>query len=277
MQLDEDAVILDSRAIGFEEGLDSVTLRLASGESHEWDVLIGADGVRSHIRSCIMGPTEARFTGYSAWRATVPAARLGPDYMDTVCMIWLGRGAHAILYYLRRHELINFVGIVENDDWREESWIVKDDWINLKRDFSGWHDDVQRLIDSLPRDGCYRWALYNRPPTAVWSTSRATLLGDAAHATLPFMAQGAAMAIEDAAILARAISESESVSRALTVYEATRFQRTSRIQRGSNAMAELYRSSNSESFATGFSQQELSSEHNAWLYSYDPIHASLAH
>jgi len=270
-RLDPDAVRLGATATRFEESANGATVHFADGSHYECDLLVGADGIKSTIRPQIIGDTPVEFTGYVAWRATVSTDQFGSDYMDKVCTLWVGPGAHAVVYYLRSGKLLNFVGIVENDSWLEESWTIKDSREKLKRDFRGWHDDVQFLIDRLPEDGCYRWALYSRPPVANWSTARATLLGDAAHSTLPFMAQGAAMAIEDGAILSRALSECGSIGAALEVYEHSRFERTARIQNGSKNMAKLYHSSSEIGLRDRFIRQDLNSEFGQWLYGYDPL------
>ena len=182
-------------------------MKFANGTTASGDLLIGADGIKSAIRAQILGATKAEFTNYVSWRATVPSSRLPSDYMERVSTNWMGPNAHVIVYYIRRGELLNFVGLVEDDTWLDESWTVKAPWARLKADFTPWHPKVQMLIDAMDKDNCYRWAMYNRPPVTGWSTARATLLGDAAHPTLPFMAQGAAMAIEDGAIIARALEQ----------------------------------------------------------------------
>ena len=269
-QLDPEAIRLGTAAIGYDEGPESARLRLADGSTQSGDLLIGADGIHSVMRRQILGVEEPQFTGYVAWRGVVPRADLPADYMDEVCTIWVGPGAH-----LRRAELLNFVGVVESDDWREESWTVKDSWENLKADFTGWHRDVQLIIDAMPRDQCYRWALYNRPPVQGWSTQHATLLGDAAHPTLPFMASGAAMAIEDGVVLGRALERSRSVPAALELYQANRYERTARVQTGSNDMATLYRSRTVEELRAAFTDFSLHEKRNHWLYGYDPLNVPL--
>ena len=270
-ELDRDAIVLKRSARSFAEDHESILLRFADGSETRGDLLIGADGIKSAVRAQIIGDIAAYFTGYVAWRAVVDADQLPANYMDKVCTVWVGPQAHAVVYYLRRGELLNFVGIVENDDWRDESWTVKDSWDKLKADFVPWHEDVQLLIDSLPRLDCYRWALYNRPPVTAWSTARATLLGDAAHPTLPFMAQGAAMAIEDSAILVRALAQADTVDAALQLYQHNRYARTARIQNGSNQMGELYHLNTVAKLREGFDRHDISSDQHHWLYSYDPL------
>ena len=275
-ELDPDAVVLRAAAERFTETRDSITVKFANGTTASGEVLIGADGIKSAIRAQILGPTKAEFTGYVSWRAVVPSSRLPADYMERVSTNWMGPNAHVIVYYIRRGELLNFVGLVEDDSWLDESWTVKAPWARLKADFVPWHPKVQMLIDAMDKDNCYRWAMYNRPPVTGWSTERATLLGDAAHPTLPFMAQGAAMSIEDAAIIARALEQASSTSAALDLYQRSRYERTARVQIGSNEMGKLFHLRTEDDLRRGFAGRDLAKERNAWLFSYDPWTAPLA-
>lgn len=269
--LDADAIELNAEVVAFEERAERVDVHFADGRCRAGDVLVGADGIKSVLRRQILGGEDADFTGYVAWRGVVPRASLPRELIDEVCTIWVGPGAHPVVYYLRRGELLNFVGLVESDAWREESWTVKDSWEQLKADFAGWHADVQSVIDAMPKDECYRWALYNRKPVTGWSTAHATLLGDAAHPTLPFLASGAAMAIEDGVILARALEATDTVAAALDLYEKNRYERTARVQTSSNDMARLYKLQTPEELKRGFSDFTLHEKRNEWLYGYNPL------
>ena len=153
---------------------------------------------------------------------------------------WWGPHKHFVHYYVRGGELVNCVCVVEKQGWEVESWTERGDYGELKADFTGWHDDVQQLIDSAERDSLYKWALYDRVPMAQWGKHRVTLLGDACHPTLPFMAQGAAMAVEDAAVLAGCLDLGSEVAAALERYESLRRARTARIQTGSRRNAKLF-------------------------------------
>ena len=131
-------------------------------------------------------------------------------------------------YYLRGGAVLNFAGTVEAPV-SEESWTLKFPWETLKADFAGWHPAIQAIIDAADRNECYRWSLHNRPPIRTWSKGHITILGDAAHPTLPYLAQGAAMAIEDGAVLARALERESSIAQALDVFQRNRVDRTSRV------------------------------------------------
>jgi salicylate hydroxylase len=275
-ELDPGAIVLEAAAQRFVETRDSVTLHFADGGSASGDVLIGADGIKSVIRAQVLGASNATFTGYVSWRALVPTARLPARFMERVCTNWVGPAAHVIVYYLRRGELVNFVGLVEDDTWRDESWTVKAPWERLKAEFAPWHPTVQTLIDAMDKDQCYRWAMYDRAPVSAWSTSHVTLLGDAAHATLPFMAQGAAMAVEDGMILARALEAAPSISAALELYQRSRRERTARVQIGSSELGKLYHLRTEQELRAAFTRRDLARERGEWLYSYDPLTAPLA-
>ena len=184
-------------------------MRLADDTIVQGDLLVGADGLKSVICQQIVGNVPATYTGDAAWRITVPVECLPQNFMDQVMMVWMGPGRHVVTYYLRAGALLNFVGLVETDEVSEESWTAKFPWERFKADFEGWHADVQTIIDAADRDGCYRWSLHYRPAITNWSTRRATLLGDSVHPTLPYLAQGACMAIEDGAVLTRALDHAD--------------------------------------------------------------------
>ena len=270
-EFDKNVVRLNRRVVGFKENPASVELFFADGSRATGDLLIGADGVKSVVRAQIAGSDHAAYTGDAAWRLTIPTDELPEDFMGQVMSVWMGPGAHVVCYYLRGGALLNFVGLVETDDISEESWTAKFPWERLKADFVGWHENIQTVIDKADRDACFRWSLYYRPPIATWSTRRATLLGDAVHATLPYLAQGAAMAIEDAAVLTRAVQSTDAVVDALQLYERNRIDRTSRIVKGSDANRTLFHMRDQNKLRQAFAGRDEGADRNAWLYSYNPL------
>ncbi|MCG8442774.1 MAG: FAD-dependent monooxygenase, partial [Caulobacterales bacterium] len=228
-ELAPDGVVLNAHVSGYRQTADRIELTLDDGSRVEGDVLIGADGIKSAVRAQMHGPAPADFTGDVAWRFMIPAANLPKDHVDGVMTVWLGRDFHSVVYYVRRKELVNVVAIAERDNWRDESWTSRRDWSDLKADFASATDEFQVLLDAADKDACYCWALFNRKPIHDWSDGRAALLGDAVHPTLPYLAQGAVMAIEDAAVLTRCLDAEADVAHALKRYAATRADRTARI------------------------------------------------
>lgn len=226
--LPETAVRLGTEVEGYEQSEGAVAAAVSGGGAVDADLLIAADGVRSAIRERMLGAERARFTRCVAWRAVVPRERLaGFDAPPGAC-IWAGEARHAVTYPLRRGELVNFVGIVEADDWRGESWTEPGDRAELARIFEGWSPLIGAIIAEA--ETLNRWALFDRPPLARWSDGRVALLGDACHPMAPSLAQGACQAMEDAWVLAECVADGASPE-ALRRYEFRRKARASRVQR----------------------------------------------
>lgn len=219
-----------------DNGCVSIT---AGGKVYHGDVLIGADGIHSAVRSALFGEKPARFTGQVAWRGTVETARLPGGLIPPDANAWLGPGRHFVSYYVRGGELVNFVAIEERETWAEESWNLEGDIGDVRAAFSGWDPRIDKLLSVCSR--CYLWGLFDRPSMPHWAADRAALLGDACHPMLPFMAQGAAMAIEDAYVLAQCLDRAgASIPEKLAVYEAARIPRTARLQSISRENAEMF-------------------------------------
>ena len=229
-------VRLGSRVASVEA--EAGALQLESGETLVADAVIGCDGLRSAVRDAVLGKTEPRFTRQTAWRGLVAAHRLPAELRTPGARVWLGPARHFVTYPVRNGELVNFVGVVERPDWRVESWTERGDPAELARDFAGWAEPVRAVIDAAAT--AWRWALFDRPPLARWSFGRTSLSGDAAHPMLPFLAQGAAMAIEDAEALARHITGGAGAEAALKAYETERRDRTARVQALSRRNADLF-------------------------------------
>jgi salicylate hydroxylase len=270
-ELKADAVTLNAKATGYAEDADGVTLSFADGSTARGDALIAADGIKSVIRAQMLGATPVTYTGDQSWRVIVPAERLAGRPPQVTIDIYVGPGKHGVVYPIRRGELVNMVGSVEYETVDDESWTSKRPWTELKADFAGWNDTVQAIIDASERDQCYRWAMNNRPPVTGWSTARVTLLGDAAHPTLPYMAQGGAMAIEDGLVLARAFGQESDVGEALDLYQRNRIERTTRIVTESSANRNLFHLPSAAALRDAFARRNMDGERNAWLFSYDAV------
>jgi salicylate hydroxylase len=227
------AIHLDARCVGVEQSGGEVVLQLAGGRRARGRLLIGADGVHSAVRASVFGAGRAQFTGCMAWRAAIPAGRLRKG-IPMAGTNWLGPGRHIVHYPLRRGEVLNFVGLVDRDDWQVESWSARGSPEDCRGDFAGWHEDARAIVEAVEEP--YKWALMVREPMPTWRRGRITLLGDACHPTLPDLAQGACMAIEDAFVLARCLEAcGADHEAAFARYEAARIPRTARIVAGSAA------------------------------------------
>lgn len=260
--------------IGFEQTTDGVTLLLENGERVQGDMLIGADGVHSRIRRQMFGEGVARFTGIVAWRGLVPMERLPEHQRRLVGSNWLGVGGHVVTYPLRRGELLNFVGVVERDDWRVESWNEPGTHAECLRDLAAWHEDIKTIIRNVETP--FKWALLGREPLMNYAQGRVVLLGDAAHPTLPFLAQGVNMALEDAIVLTRCL-DLGTIPEALVRYEAARVGRTAAIVRGSSENTKRFHNPalgdpvGAAAYVEREFQPEKVKQRYDWLYEYDAM------
>ena len=207
----------------------TVHARTAQGTHEEQGIaLIGADGLWSTLRTRLGERRKPAFAQRTAWRAVVPAERLAAEFRESVTGLWLGRDAHLVHYPVKGGSEVNIVAIVR-DDWHEPGWSAPGNPDELARRFETFAPAARTLI-ALP-ERWQKWALFDRPPGRLRTPGPVTLLGDAAHPMLPFLAQGGAMAIEDAAVLAQCLSRDEDTVRALRAYERIRQSRVARAQR----------------------------------------------
>ena len=269
-----EAIHLNARCTGFEQDAGGVTLLLDKpGARMRGDALIGADGVHSRIRQGLFGADKPDFTGIMAWRGVIPMDRLPARMRRMVGTNWVGPGGHIVHYPLNAGRLMNFVGVRERSDWQVESWSVRGTTEEFRKDFAGWNEDIQLRIDAV--DVPYKWALMTRAPLPQWTMGRVSLLGDACHSTLPFLAQGAVMAIEDGFILARALAAHNDAATALKRYEAARIERTTRIVEGAAANAkrfhnpELAHSAGARAYVEREWNEARVRERYEWLFTYD--------
>jgi len=272
--LKPDAIRLGVRVVGFEQTDRGVRVTASDGVAYEADAAVGADGVHSRTREALFGPDAPRYSGVMAWRGVIPTDRLPAALREPYGSNWVGAGAHVIQYPLRGGELMNFVGAVEGNRWDIESWSEAGTHEECLEDFKGWHEDVQTLIRAI--DTPYKWVLKVRDPMETWSKGRITLLGDACHPTLPFLAQGACMAIEDGYILARALEKyRDSVPTAFQRYEDARKERTARVVRGSNENATRFHNpalsdvKGATEYVDSQFTEERVKERYEWLFQYD--------
>ncbi len=250
---DPGAIRLGHRFLTLVAGGARTTVSFDSGASVEADVVIGADGSRSAVRRTLFGPLEPRFTGFIAYRGLVPRTNLPseadrPSLLRPTSCISIGPGHTFARYLIRSGDTINFVGLAERNDWREEGWSIRSSIEELSREFAGWYEDLQVIIRAAPPDQLYKWALFDRDPLPTWTQGTATLIGDAAHPMLPFLGQGAAMGIEDGMVIARAFAESDSIGKALERYETARLGRTTFVMEKSRETGRSYHAANPDTY-----------------------------
>jgi salicylate hydroxylase len=225
-QLPDRSIHLGARCTSVETSDTGARARFANGSEIEADAIVGADGIHSAVRRSLFGQEAPRFTGCACWRGLVPLDAFPPGIVSNDGTMYMGPRSHIIYYLVRGGELVNFVAHVESD-WTGESWTEECDRSEVVNTYAGWHEPLLHLLGSAQH--YYKWALYDRDPLDRWSKGRATLLGDSAHAMLPYIGQGACMAVEDSYILAASIAQTpDDLGEALGRYERLRVPRTRR-------------------------------------------------
>ena len=264
-----------SRATGYTQDEHEATLQIEGGRSASGDVLIGSDGVHSAVRRVMVGDRPGRYLGIAAWRGLVPIDKLPPHLREPVGTNWIGPGGHVVTYPIHYNQLMNFVGSIEREAWPVESWNEVGSIDEMMADFAGWHEDVRTIASHI--EVPYKWAMLGRDPLKHYATGRVALLGDAAHPTLPFLAQGACMALEDAIIMGRCLDQYADAVEALRHYEQARVERTSAIVRGSTDNATRFHNkaladpSTADAYVSAEWQSDRIAERYNWLFEYEAL------
>jgi 6-hydroxynicotinate 3-monooxygenase len=255
----DECVKLSHKMVGLEETHDGVRLTFANGATAVADAVIGADGVHSTVRNMLFGAASLNFTGRIAYRTTFPAALLDGSKIDD-CTKWWGEDRHIVIYYVKpdRSE-VYFVTSQPEPEFKIESWSAKGDVRELRRAFVGFDTQVGNVLAACP--DVHKWALVDRDALDRWTQGNVTLLGDACHPMTPYMAQGAAMAMEDAAVLSRCLDgvARDGITAAFRRFETTRKPRTTRVQQTSRANTWLKGKTDTD-----------------WVYAYDAWTVPLA-
>ena len=256
-----DRVALGKRASAIEADAEGVSLAFEDGSSARVGALVGADGIHSAVRRAMFGAESPRFTGIVAYRAVVPAERVAGLPNLGAFTKWWGPNPQSqiVTFPLNRGKDIFIFATTPQDSWQLESWTAPGSVDELREQYVAYHPEARALLEAC--DTVLKTALYERDPMPAWAAGRMALLGDAAHPMLPFMAQGAGMAIEDAVVLARHLKgvAMRDVAGALQRYERARIERTSQIQLGSRGNNWLREGGNAD-----------------WVYGYDAWAAPLA-
>jgi 2-polyprenyl-6-methoxyphenol hydroxylase-like FAD-dependent oxidoreductase len=249
-------ITLHKKLVGLDQGPSQVTMSFDDGTTAQADLVIGADGVHSIVRDLIIGPDEPIHKGRIAYRAIFPSALMGGKDVGPSRTKWWGIDRHIVIYYTKpdRSEIYLITSVPEPAEWiTRESWSTTGDVKELRDAYEGFHPDVRTVLEACP--SCHKWAILEREPLPSWSEGRVVLLGDSCHPMTPYMAQGAAAAMEDAAVLARCLADVDGDDHraAFTRYEAHRKPRTARIQAISSANTWM----------------KGGNEDTSWLYGYD--------
>ncbi|MGO6690203.1 FAD-dependent monooxygenase [Rhizobium leguminosarum] len=247
-------VQFNKRLTRLEDNGSDVYLEFQDGTSARATIVIGADGINSRVRETLLGAEKPNYSGWVGHRAMISAEKLKKfDLTFEDCVKWWGPDRHMMVYYTtsRRDEYYYVTG-VPHPAWEFDGAFVQSSREEMSEAFAGYHPVIQALIEAT--DDVTKWPLFNRNPLPLWSQGRLVLLGDACHPMKPHMAQGAAMAIEDAAMLARCLEEtgSQDYATAFRLYEASRRDRATQVQTVSNANTFLQ-----------------TQEDPSWVYGYD--------
>jgi salicylate hydroxylase len=236
-RLPDAAIVRNAHCVGAASTATSARADFADGRTIEADVVIGADGINSAVRETLFGPQPARYTQQMAWRCMVPIGcvptRVGPGGAVAVgrdeYVGWIGPDGHVICYPIRGGETYNIFAGHVSDAWVDESWTVPSSVEELLAGYVGWNKALLDMLSEVRE--CFKWGIRDRDPLPRWSSGRVTLLGDAAHPMMPTLAQGAAMALEDAYAVARHLARHrDDPARGLAAYDAERVPRASKVQ-----------------------------------------------
>jgi 2-polyprenyl-6-methoxyphenol hydroxylase-like FAD-dependent oxidoreductase len=227
---------LGRRLVDIEQDESGVTAHFQDGASERGDLLIGADGIHSRVRTWLFGEEKPRFSGQIAYRGLAPAERVAHLRLPLDVTNWVGPGGHLVHYYVSGGRFLNFIAVSEETTWTREQWSDRGSISDAVKTYEGWHPQVATILTAV--DETFKWALFDRIPLPEWTQGRVALLGDACHPMLPFMAQGAAQAIEDGATLAACLKNAVcDIPAALKAYAALRKPRTAALQERSKAFS----------------------------------------
>jgi salicylate hydroxylase len=240
-------------------------LTFQDGETATATIVVAADGIHSEIRESLFHPAPPVFSGFIAWRGLVSTAGLPPPLLDSV--VSFGQGRHLNRYLVRRGELINFVAIARRGTWEAEGWTIPADLEELLAEFAAFDPDSLAILSRPLQGQLFKWGLFGRAPLDTWHKNGVVLLGDAAHPMLPFQGQGAAMAIEDAMILARSLVAARTPKQSFAVYQQTRKARVHRATERAATQGQLYEGEPDEN--------TLRSDERGDLFAYDAVSVAL--
>lgn len=257
--------------VDFHQTPNNVVMTFENGVTQTADLMIGCDGIKSVVRTKAFSPAPPEFTGRIAYRGIIPRSAVTDEMIWPGSGIWIGPGRTFGKYLMRSGTLVNYVATVRKDEWAAEGWNTPATHAEMLADFAGWHTHVQELIKRTPLETAIKWGLFAHAPLKTWCQARVAVMGDAAHPMLPFMGQGAAMAMEDGVILARCIAETPDPIEALKRFERARIERATFVQLESTAKAERWESDEPEKY----NPQNHRNEDTLGLVAYDAATAPI--
>ena len=270
-RLDPASIHLGHRLAGLEERDDSVMLSFANGTNVEAEFVIGADGVRSIVRQALYGDDHPTYTGQMVWRALLKGSEVPEECLEPSGWVqWVGAGCHFMAYYMRGRELLNVVTQEDTEKWVAESWSTRGDPDEMRLSFPNPEPRLKTLLDLVT--DCSKWGLFTRPLTDNWGRGRVQLIGDAAHAMLPNIGQGACQAFEDAYILARWLdAKRQDVPQAFRDFRRVRIPRVHAVQRRAEWAARFKHMQDTSAQKSVLSGKEHSESDMGWIFGFNPV------
>jgi salicylate hydroxylase len=270
--LDPASVHLGHHLAGLTQHDNGITLSFANGTNVETDLVIAADGVRSVVRQALYGDDRPSYTGQMVWRALLPGDAVPPEVLQPSGHIqWVGPGCHLLGYYLRQGEVINIVTQSDTDQWVEEGWSTAGDPDEMRASFPDPEPRLRTLLAAVTK--CSKWGLFTRPLTDHWGSGRIQLIGDAAHAMLPNVGQGAGQAFEDAYTLARWLEAMpHDPAGAFANFRRIRIPRVHAVQQASFAAAKFKHMRDRAERKALIDKPAAGGRMNLdWVWGYDPV------
>ena len=279
---DKSRTHFSQRLESYEQKEDHLCLHWENGEPINAKALVAADGVRSQVRRSLFPQYKAQYAGYAAYRAILPFQdKYSPLWGKTT--VWMGKNHHVVAYPNGKEKdstaWLNLVLVVKDRRWNQQGWTLRTDKNRVAKEFTNRSAVLNDILGDMvaSAEPCFKWGLFIHEPLPYWSQGNVTLLGDAAHPMLPFQAQGAAMAIEDAYILAQCLDTEDNIEQAFIQYQETRKQRATKVQQVSRNNANIFHASGITATVrnlllglVSLIDPSLLNKKSAWIYDYDP-------
>jgi salicylate hydroxylase len=270
LHADPESVVTGKCLTRLDQDDQRAIVSFADGSTLETELLVAADGARSAVRNAIFKDPPPQFAGQIAFRCLIPREQADPFMRGIGAMVFVGDSRVFNRYVIRDGALVNVIGIAKSDRWREEGWNMPATVEEFLEVFAGFHPEVLGLIKQAPAANLIKWGLFVRPPVRDWSRGRTVLIGDAAHPILPFLGLGAALAIEDAIVLSRALDAAPHHEAAFAAFQEARIERVAHVREASIRQGEIIQASNPDKATLTASPSQTTA-----IFDYDPVTAPL--